>query len=199
MYYLIFTIKRWKMRKEYRFPHSFQGSMGLRCRAKRRGVGWRPISPQMTGGTCFSHALASWVARLTKKREESDAYPARSLWSSWTSKRPSPEAWILTQLFWNAGDCAGGGGVEKPAGWLANQRLSFHSSHHVTCEKSLSNMGALTEKPTGVNCRKRVGQRPSVLFSFALLLSSRTLWWEQAHVSPKPFIQVHANVEEIIC
>ena len=35
--------------------------------AKRRGGGWRPDSLWMTLGACFSHALASWVVRLTKK------------------------------------------------------------------------------------------------------------------------------------
>ena len=70
-----------------------------------------------------------------KSGEESDAFPARSLWSSWTSKRPNPEAWIPTPLFRKVGDCRGI--VEQPAGWLVNQRLPFHSNHHVTCEKRL--------------------------------------------------------------
>ena len=35
--------------------------------AKRRGGERRPDSPEMTGGKCFSHALASQVTELTKK------------------------------------------------------------------------------------------------------------------------------------
>ena len=56
--------------RKYRFPQSFQGSMG----------GRRPDSPEMTGGKCFSHALASRFTPLTKKkRVRMESLPARSL------------------------------------------------------------------------------------------------------------------------
>ena len=68
--------------QKYRFPRPpvISGEYGLvRPRgAKRRGGGRRPDSPEMTGGKCFSHALASRVTRLTKKAGR-DGILARSV------------------------------------------------------------------------------------------------------------------------